>query len=37
MKYKKKLIWLATRQKWFDSLDRRTQETMTRPGSVKCN
>ena len=37
MKYKNKVAWLQTRQKWFDSLSKKDQASMTRPGSVKCN
>ena len=37
MKYKNKLKYLVARQKWWDSLDKKTQASMTRPGSVKCN
>lgn len=35
MKYKKKLLKLASRQKWFDNLKGGDKNAFTRPGSEK--
>ena len=35
MKYKKRLKYLQGKQLWWDKLDQKTKDTMTRPGSIK--
>ena len=37
MKLKKKKAYLESKQKWFDKLDQKTKNTMTRPGSLKTS
>lgn len=35
MKYKKRVAWLQTKQKWWDSQSKEFQAATTRPGSIK--